>query len=229
MLADLRVSSLPIPEQVRKRLVKVVKENLDAFAASPIDLGRTSVVVHTIKTGDAKPFRHKLRPIPFARRQYLEDEVAKLLSIGAISEADPGACPYASRTVIAPKKDGSLRMCVDYRDINAQTEKDAYPLPRIDTVWPTLAKAKYFAALDLIMGYHQVEVDAKDRFKTAFLTHKGLYTYNVMPFGLCNAPATFQRLMEKVLGSLVGCRSTGIPRRCSNLRRNLGAASRLAV
>jgi hypothetical protein len=130
--------------------------------------------------------------------------VAKLLSIGAISEADPGACPYASRTVIAPKKDGSLRMCVDYRDINAQTAKDAYPLPRIDTVWPTLAKAKYFAALDLIMGYHQVEVDAKDRFKTAFLTHKGLYTYNVMPFGLCNAPATFQRLMEKVLGSLVG-------------------------
>ena len=144
VLADLRVATLSIPEQVRKQLVEVVKENLDAFAGSPTDLGRTSVVVHTIKTGDAKPFRHKLRPIPFARRQYLEQEVAKLLSIGAVSEADPGACPYASRTVIAPKKDGSLRMCVDYRDINAQTEKDAYPLPRIDQVWPTLSKARYF-------------------------------------------------------------------------------------
>ena len=95
-------------------------------------------------------------------------------------------------------------MCVDYRDLNAQTEKDAFPLPRIDQVWPVLAKAKYFASLDLLMGYHQVGMEPKDRYKTAFLTHRGLYVYNVMPFGLCNAPATFQRLMEKVLGPLVG-------------------------
>ena len=128
----------------------------------------------------------------------------RLLAIGAISPADPGACPYASRTVLATKKDGSLRMCVDYRDLNAQTEKDAYPLPRIDGVWPTLSKAKYFASLDLLMGYHQVTMAEKDRYKTAFLTHRGLFVYNVMPFGLCNAPATFQRLMEKILGPLVG-------------------------
>ncbi len=163
------------------------------------------MVVHTIKTNAAKPFRHKLRPIFFAQRQYLEQEVEKLLSIGAISEADPGACPYASRTVTTPTKDGSVRLCVDYRDINAQTEKDAYPLPRIDQVWPVQSKARYFASLDLLMGYHQVEVDTKDRFTTAFVTHKGLYIYNVMRFGLCNAPATFQRLMEKILGTLIGC------------------------
>ena len=95
-------------------------------------------------------------------------------------------------------------MCVDYCDFNAQTEKDAFPLIRIDTVWPALTKAKYFASLDLLMGYHQVGVSEQDRVKTAFLTHRGLYVYNVMPFGLCNAPATFQRLMEKVLGQLVG-------------------------
>ncbi len=204
VLADLRVASLPIPDEIRQRLIDVVKEALSAFAGSSIDVGRTSVVVHTIKTGDAIPFRHKLRPVPFARRQYLEQEVEKLLGIGAISEADPGACPYASRTVIAPKKDGSMRMCVDYRDLNAQTEKDSFPLPRIDQVWPTLSRAKYFASLDLLMGYHQVEMDPKDRAKTAFLTHRGLYVYNVMPFGLCNAPATFQRLMEKVLGVHIG-------------------------
>ena len=126
------------------------------------------------------------------------------MSVGAISPADPGACPYASRTVVTPKKDGSMRMCVDYRDVNAQTEKDSFPLPRIDKVWPTLSRARYFASLDLLMGFHQVEVDPRDRAKTAFLTHRGLDVYNVMPFGLCNAPATFQRLMERVLGSLIG-------------------------
>ena len=77
-------------------------------------------------------------------------------------------------------------------------------MPRIDTVWPALTKAKYFASLDLLMGYHQVEVIEQDRVKKAFITHRGLYVYSVMPFELCNAPATFQRLMEKVLGHLVG-------------------------
>ena len=158
------MSTLPIPEQVRKKLVEFVNQNFNAFAASPIDLGRTSVVVHSIKTGDAKPFRHKLRPTPFERRQYLEQEVEKLLAIVEILKANPCACPYASRTVTTPTKDGSVRMCVDYRDINAQTEKDAYPLPRIEQVWPVLSKAQYFASLDLFMGYHQVEVDQKDRF-----------------------------------------------------------------
>ena len=132
VLADLRVATLPILEQVRKRLVEVVKENINAFAATPTDLGRTSVVVHTIKTGIDKLFGHKLRPVPFVIRQYLEQEVEKLLAIGAVPKADPGACPYASRTVTTPKKDGTIRLCVDYRDIKAQTENDAYPLPQID-------------------------------------------------------------------------------------------------
>ena len=204
VLSELKVSELPIHEDLRRQVVNVVRDCIDAFAATPNDFGRTEVALHTIKTGEAQPFKHKLRPIPYARRQFLDQEVERLLAIGAISPADPGACPYASRTVLATKKDGSLRMCVDYRDLNAQTEKDAYPLPRIDGVWPTLSKAKYFASLDLLMGYHQVGMAEKDRYKTAFLTHRGLFVYNVMPFGLCNAPATFQRLMEKILGPLVG-------------------------
>ena len=89
-----------------------------------------------------------------------------------------------------------MRMCVDYRDVNAQTEKNSFPLPRIDQIWPTLSRAKFFASLDLLMGLHQVEVDSSDRAKTAFLTHRSLYVYNVMPFELCNAPATFERIME---------------------------------
>ena len=95
-------------------------------------------------------------------------------------------------------------MCVDYGDINAQRQKDAFPLPQIDQVWQVLSRARLYASLDVLMGYHQVEVDPVDRFKTAFLTQRGLYFYNFMLFGLCDAPATFQRLMEKILGAHIG-------------------------
>ena len=198
------MSGLPVLEELRRRLVEVVWKNIDGFAATFTDLGRTSMVIHTIQTGDAKPVKHRLRPIPFARRQHLEQEVEKLLEVGAISPADPWACPYASRTVFSPKKDGTRRMCIDYRDLIAQTKTGAFSLPKIDQVWPSLAKAKYFASLDLLMGYQQVEVSVQDRFKTAFLTHRGLYVYSVMPFVLCNAPAIFQRLMDNILKQLVG-------------------------
>ncbi len=198
------IAALPIPEELRKRLVEVVREILDAYAASKTDLGRISVVIHTIKTGKARLFRQKLRAIPFARRQYLEQEIERLMSVGAISPADLGACLYASRTVVTPKKNGTMRIRVDYRDVNAQTEEDLFPLPRIDQVWPTLSRARFLASLDLLMGFYQVEVDPRDRAKTAFLTHRGVYAYNVMPFGLCNARATFQRLIEKVPGPMIG-------------------------
>ena len=189
---------------MRKQLTEIVRQHLDAFAATPTDLGRTSVITHSIKTGEARPFRHKLRPVPLSQREYLEKELERLNAVGAISPATPGECLYASRIVLVKKKDGSTRMCVDYRDLNAQTEKDSFPLPRIDNVWPTLAKAKYFASLDLLMGYHQVEVDPQDRAKTAFITPYGLFVFNVMPFWLCNAPATFQRLMERVFFDRIG-------------------------
>ena len=131
VIADLKVTAIPIAEELRRQLVQVVSGSLDAFAATPSDLGRTSVIVHKIKTIDgARPVRHKLRAIFYARRQFLEQEVEKLLAVNAVSDANPGECPYASRTVITPKKDGSFRMCVDYRDLNAQTKKDLFQLPR---------------------------------------------------------------------------------------------------
>ena len=114
------------------------------------------------------------------------------MSVGVISPADSGACPYASRTVVTLNKDGTMKMCVNYRDVKAQTEKDSFPLSRIDQVWPTLFRARYFASLNLLMGFNQVKVDPRDRAKTACFTHRGLYLFNVMPFGLCNAPGTFQ-------------------------------------
>ena len=104
---------MTLSEHFRKRLVEMVRENLDAFAASPNDLGRTLYVIHTLKSREARPFRRKLCAIPFARSQYLEQEVERLMSVGAISTSDPGACPYASRTVVTPKKDGTIKISVD--------------------------------------------------------------------------------------------------------------------
>jgi len=99
-------------------------------------------------------------------------------------------------------KDGSARFCVDYRKLNELTRKDAYPIPRIDDTLDTLSESKWFSTLDLLSGYWQVEVEEADREKTAFSTQHRLFEFKVMPFGLCDAPATFQRLMDLVLSGV---------------------------
>ncbi len=103
--------------------------------------------------------------------------------------------------MIVRKKDGLIHLCVDYRRLNAKTRKDAYPLLRIEKSLDSLSGAWWFSTLDLASGYNQVEVVEKDRQKTAFCTPFGLYEFNRMPFGLCNAPGTFQQLMECILGN----------------------------
>ncbi|MCG8033578.1 MAG: reverse transcriptase family protein, partial [Candidatus Thiodiazotropha taylori] len=114
----------------------------------------------------------------------------------------PSSSPWASGIVMVQKKDGTKRFCVDHRRLNDVTTKDAYPLPRIDDSLDQLSGAKWFSCLDLNSGYWQVEVDDDDREKTAFASRKGLFEFKVMPFGLCNAPASFERLMETVLAGL---------------------------
>ena len=112
------------------------------------------------------------------------------------------ACAWASPIVLVPKKDGSARFCVDYRRLNAGTRKDVYPLPRIDDILDTLGTAKYFTFFDVASGYWQIEIDPASQPKTAFTAHCGLYEFCRMPFGLCNAPATFQQLMQVVLAGI---------------------------
>ena len=154
---------------------------------------------HEVRTDGAYPIRQRVRRTAPAQREETRKLIEEMLHKDIIQ---PSSSPWASPVVLVRKKDGSARFCVDYRRVNSVTKKDAYPLPRVDDTLDTLAGSQVFTTLDLISGYWQVEVKPEDREKTAFCTSEGLFEFKVMPFGLCNAPATFQRLMDAVLMGL---------------------------
>ena len=132
-------------------------------------------------------------------REFEKQEIQKMLAMNVI---EPAQSEWAAPIVFAPKKDGALRFCVDYRRLNAITVRDSYPIPRMDECMDSLGTAKTFSTLDANSGYWQVEIDPKDRDKTAFTSHHGLYRFIRMPFGLKNAPATFQRAIDVILSSV---------------------------
>ena len=166
---------------------RLVRGFADVFALDDSELWRTNVVEHTVNTGDQQPFKQPPRRIPFALRAKVEEMVGDMLASKVI---EPSHSPWASPIILVAKKDGKIQFCVDYRRLNTVTKKDVYPLLRIDDTLDSLAKQKSFYTLDLASGYWQVGMDAGSQEKTAFVTHSGLYEFRVMPFGLCNTPAT---------------------------------------
>ena len=158
--------------------------------------GKTAWEVHQIDLLSPTPIKERVRQIPIHKSEEVENEIQQMLQNGVIRESNS---PWSAPVVIVRKKDGSCRFCIDYRKLNAVTVKDAYPLPCIEENLDTLAGSSWFSSLDLAAGYWQVAVAEEDKSKTAFACKFGHFEFNVMPFGLSNAPSTFQRLMEKVL------------------------------
>ena len=193
----------PLPEHLsplqQQQLNELFKEYSDVFSQGEDDLGNTPLLEHAIETLGPplrQPYR---RQNPAVRREEMA-QVQQMLSSNVIR---PSNSPWASPVMMVRKKDGSLRFCVDFRQLNAATVKDAHPLPRIDDLPDALHGAKWFSTLDLKSGYWQVPITEQDKAKTAFRTSSGqLFEFNQVPFGLCNAPATFSRLMDRVLAGL---------------------------
>lgn len=186
-------------ENQRSILKKLVERNADVFSQHPLDYGHTKTVQHEIPLVDSKPFRLPYRKIPPSQWQDVRKMLIEMEVAGVIR---PSKSPYASPVVVVTKKDGSLRLCIDYRKLNSCSTRDAFPLPRIEEALEALGQAKFFSTLDLTSGYWQVEVVEQDKHKTAFSTPMSLFEANRMPFGLQNAPSTFQRLMTCCFGDL---------------------------
>jgi hypothetical protein len=185
-----------LQEQQKKELSDVLVEFRDLF--EPMVPGSARGVEHgiTLKSDCPGPIVKKSYRMPLSSQKIVSDHVSKMLEKGVVQ---PSSSPYSAPVVLAKKKDGSDRFCVDYRALNEATKRDQHPLPRVDDLLDKVKGAKFFSSLDLTSGYWQVKMKDCDVEKTAFSTPEGHFEFKVMPFGLTNAPATFQRLMNSVV------------------------------
>ena len=199
-LTDVLDAATELTSGQRARAADLLAKHVNTFPApgTPIT-GRTEAVMHDIDTGSTRPIRCNPRKLSPKKIKIQQELVDKMLEEGQIEHS---VSAWSAPTVLVTKKDGTTRFCVDYRRLNNNTKKDAFPLPRIDDSLNSLSGQSWFSTLDLASGYWQVRLSEDAKPKTAFATHSGLFQFAVMPFGLCNAPATFERLMSQVMRGL---------------------------
>lgn len=192
-------SDSPLSEEWKERITEKLNSMPEVFAICDLDYGHTTAVKHKIRLVNPTPFKQRVRPIHPSDCEAVRLHLQELKDANIIRESES---PFASPIVVVKKKNGSIRLCVDYRKLNNQTIKDAYALSNIEETFSTLTGSKWFSVMDLKSGYYQVEVEEEDKYKTAFVTPMGFWEFNRMPQGVTNAPSTFQRVMEKCMGSL---------------------------
>ena len=185
------------PSSVRRRCMRILEKHKAMFSGQ---LGTVHATEHRI---ELKPDTAPIRQQPYRagpeKREQIREQIAYQLAAGVI---EPAFSEWASPVLLAPKKDGTMRFCIDFRRLNAVTIPDTYPLPRMDDCIDSLSHAKVFSMLDALWGYWQIPIAEKDRDKTTFTSHVGTYRYTRMPFGLRNAPSTFQRALDVILSGV---------------------------
>ena len=178
-------------------LLPILYQQYQLFDISEPKIANTHIH-HTIPTGNNHPVNSKPYRVNPEKQQIMDNEVHSMHTSGLIR---PSQSAWSSPVVLVKKKDGRYRFCVDYRRLNQITTKDSYPLPNMEETIKQLAGSSYFSKLDLKSGYFQLPIDENDKPKTAFVTSRGLWEFNVLPQGLKNAPPSFQRVLNNLLAS----------------------------
>jgi len=194
-----------LTDEEKQKMTSLLQANTDMFAWTAADIPGVdpSIIVYKLSVyKEAKPVTQKKRKLGEEKRQAAKEEAEKLMKAGFIQEAH--YTTWLANVVMVKKSNGKWRMCTDYTDLNRACPKDAYPLPNIDRLVDGASVNKLLSFSDAYFGYNQISMHPRDKLKTTFMTDSANYYYEVMPFGLKNAGATYQRLMDKVFKGLIG-------------------------